>query len=433
MVERAMTPRTKLIILNSPNNPSGAVMSREDMTAIVALGARARHLCHLRRVLCLSRTTPGISFSAGEVQDAKEHLVIVGSLSKTYAMTGWRAGYALAPAPICQRHAEAAEPVDLESDFYRAEGRCGCVERDRRIASKRCAQDYIKPARPKSLADSREIPGMTCTVPQGAFYAYPNVSAYSAHGGMKSACRSWPRSLLTRSARSLRARRGLWNDTATSVCSYATSQKEVDRGLERMKKFFASSRVIQGQGCWGHRGFCPATFFLGPQSCLCDDTFHSASHPSCWRDTAAPFTINRSCQTCIHSCLKPFFSERIWGTRDLSSNLSGSAGEQPIGEAWLTGESMSGSERSDGTANRLARFRRSSAATLVGETAPQPDRFPLLIKFLFPHDKLSVQVHPDDEHAQTIGPAVGKDGMLVRACCRLRVRRLDWTEARHHS
>ena len=105
--------------------------------------------------------------------------------------------------------------------------------------------------------------------------------------------------------------------------------------------------------------------------------------------------------------LKPFFSERIWGTRDLSPIYSEAPGEQPIGEAWLTGDQC---QIANGplAGKSLGEISTKFGRDVVGETSPQPDRFPLLIKFLFPHDKLSVQVHPDDEHAQTLGQPWGK-------------------------
>ena len=99
MVERAITPRTKLIILNSPNNPSGSVMKPEDMTAVVRL-ANERGIYVISDECYVYLNYTGQLFSAGEIHEAKDRLLIVGSLSKTYAMTGWRLGYVLGPAPI---------------------------------------------------------------------------------------------------------------------------------------------------------------------------------------------------------------------------------------------------------------------------------------------------------------------------------------------
>src|ERR1700690_2096570 len=92
MVERAIPPRTKVIILNSPNNPSGSVMKPEDMTAVLKLAhERGIYVVSDECYVYLNHT--GHAFSAGCVHEVKERLIIVGSLSKTYAMTGWGLGY----------------------------------------------------------------------------------------------------------------------------------------------------------------------------------------------------------------------------------------------------------------------------------------------------------------------------------------------------
>src|SRR6201981_337216 len=99
MVERLVTPRTKLIILNSPANPSGAVMSPEDMTEVVRFAAE-RGIWVISDECYVYLNYTGREFSIGSLNEYRDRFVVVGSLSKTYAMTGWRMGYALAPAPV---------------------------------------------------------------------------------------------------------------------------------------------------------------------------------------------------------------------------------------------------------------------------------------------------------------------------------------------
>ncbi len=105
--------------------------------------------------------------------------------------------------------------------------------------------------------------------------------------------------------------------------------------------------------------------------------------------------------------LKPEFVERIWGSRDLSPLFGPAPGEAPIGEVWLTGDDnrvVNGALAGVSLGELCRRFGRD----LVGETAPETGRFPLLVKFIFPRDKLSVQVHPDDETARRAGLPCGK-------------------------
>jgi mannose-6-phosphate isomerase len=105
--------------------------------------------------------------------------------------------------------------------------------------------------------------------------------------------------------------------------------------------------------------------------------------------------------------MMPEFHERVWGTRDLAPIYSRVVGKEPIGEAWLTGEEC---KVANGPLSGvpLRELCERYGRNLVGETAPAADRFPLLVKFLFPKEKLSVQVHPDDEGAHEMGLPNGK-------------------------
>jgi mannose-6-phosphate isomerase len=104
--------------------------------------------------------------------------------------------------------------------------------------------------------------------------------------------------------------------------------------------------------------------------------------------------------------LIPGFDERPWGARDLRPVYT-KVVKQPIGEAWLT---WSDNVVANGPFNgrTLGEIARQFRRDLVGKAAPYEDRFPLLVKFLFPADKLSVQVHPDDEGARRVGQLFGK-------------------------
>ena len=98
-IARLVTPRTKMIILNSPSNPSGAVMSPEDMTEVVRFAAE-RGIWVMSDECYVYLNYTGREFSVGSLNEYRERMIVVGSLSKTYAMTGWRMGYALAPAGV---------------------------------------------------------------------------------------------------------------------------------------------------------------------------------------------------------------------------------------------------------------------------------------------------------------------------------------------
>jgi mannose-6-phosphate isomerase len=103
----------------------------------------------------------------------------------------------------------------------------------------------------------------------------------------------------------------------------------------------------------------------------------------------------------------PAFDPRPWGTTDLSPIYPDHKFDEKIGEAWLTGDQC---RVANGplAGKTLAEVSREYGRGLVGEAARHPERFPLLLKFLFPHEKLSVQVHPDDAEAQRAGQPWGK-------------------------
>lgn len=105
--------------------------------------------------------------------------------------------------------------------------------------------------------------------------------------------------------------------------------------------------------------------------------------------------------------MQPAFDPRPWGTLDLSPIYPNHKFQEKIGEAWLTGDA---SKVANGplSGKSLAELSAEYGRELVGNAAADPNRFPLLLKFLFPHEKLSVQVHPDDEAARRVGQPWGK-------------------------
>jgi len=235
MIERLVTPRTKLIILNSPSNPSGAVMSPEDLADVV-------RLAHERGIWVISdecyvylNFTPK-RFSVGSLRECRERMVIVGSLSKTYAMTGWRLGYALGPAPVINamtklQSQSTSNPASIvqKAAVTALRGPQQCVSDMR--------EEYIH-LRDHVVNGLRAIPGVKCTMPEGAFYAYPNVASFFGRSGVRTS--SDLAGKLLREAHVATVPGEGFGTSEHIRVSYATSVAELDRGLERMRKFLAS-------------------------------------------------------------------------------------------------------------------------------------------------------------------------------------------------
>jgi aspartate aminotransferase len=234
MIERAITPRTKVILLNSPSNPSGAVLTPEQMTDIVRMAAkRGIYVVSDECYVYLNYT--GRRFSVGSLKEAKERMVVVGSLSKTYAMTGWRLGYALAPAPIVKQMQKLQSQSTSNPTSIVQKAAVAAMR-----GSQECVEEMItdyKKLRDQIVNGLREIKGVTCVYPEGAFYAYPNVSGLFGKGGIKSGSDVAGR--LLREAHVVTVPGEAFGTREHIRLSYATSSKEIGRGLERMKEFFA--------------------------------------------------------------------------------------------------------------------------------------------------------------------------------------------------
>jgi aspartate aminotransferase len=235
MIERLVTPRTKMIILNSPSNPSGAVMSPKDLKAVVQLAAE-RGIWVLSDECYVYLNYTGEQFSVGSLREYRDRMLIIGSLSKTYAMTGWRLGYALGPAAVIAamqklQSQSTSNPTSIvqKAAVAALNGPQQCVEEMR--------LEYIK-LRDHVVRGLRSIPGVQCTLPEGAFYAYPNISSFIGRGGIKSASDVAGR--LLREAHVATVPGEGFGTREHIRVSYATSVTELDRGLERMRKFLAA-------------------------------------------------------------------------------------------------------------------------------------------------------------------------------------------------
>ncbi len=210
-------------------------MKPEDMTAVLKLAHdRGIYVVSDECYVYLNHT--GHSFSAGCVHEVKERLIIIGSLSKTYAMTGWRLGYALGPAPIIS----AMSKLQSQSTSNPTS-----IVQKAAVAALTGSQEPVKQMlagyialRDQVVEGLRAIPGLTCAAPNGAFYAYPNVSHYFDRGGMSSGS-DVARRLLHEAHVVVVPGEGFGTQDHVRV-SYATSQENLKRGLERMRNFFAS-------------------------------------------------------------------------------------------------------------------------------------------------------------------------------------------------
>ena len=175
-IAAAIPPKTRGLILNSPCNPTGAVLTREDVEAIAAV-AVAHDLWVFSDEPYDAIVYDGAeAFSMAQVPAARDRVIVLNSFSKTYAMTGWRVGYLLAPDP-----AYVTKLAQLQ------EGMVSCVSSFSQIAaaealgSTECVEAMVREyaRRRDLLVDGiNAIPGFSCRKPRGGFYAYVNIKAF---------------------------------------------------------------------------------------------------------------------------------------------------------------------------------------------------------------------------------------------------------------
>ena len=232
-VEELITPRTRMIVVNSPNNPTGAVVPREEMEKLLAVAARHKLLLLSDECYChfLYDDPP---FSLGSSQD-RDHLLIVGSLSKTYAMTGWRVGFALGS------HKLLAHMLKLQSH---STSNPTSIAQKAAVEALRASQDPVRAMlaeyrrrRDRVVEGLRAIPDIKCTLPQGAFYAYPNISAYLNRDGLANTT-VLAEKLLDEAHVAVVPGPAFGTQKHVRL-SYATSLNHIDEGLKRMAAFFA--------------------------------------------------------------------------------------------------------------------------------------------------------------------------------------------------
>jgi len=232
-VARAITQRTKLVILNSPCNPSGRVIPPEEFQRIMELlDERGIYVitdeCYLRFVY-----PPAQVFSAASLPaELRTRLCIAGSFSKTYAMTGWRVGYALAPREwtreMLKVQGHSTSNPNSIAQYAAIEALKGPQESVAEMLAEYTAR------RAWLLAALREIPRLSCNEPEGAFYAFPSVR--ECLGGELTTSADFASRLLTEEHTVVTDGAAFGAEGYLRI-SYATSMEQLVEGVTRIRRF----------------------------------------------------------------------------------------------------------------------------------------------------------------------------------------------------
>lgn len=175
-LEAAITPRTRLMILCSPSNPTGSVYSHQELQGLVDVISRHPQITVIADEIYQHINFTGSFTSLSAFPEIADRTVVINGVSKAYAMTGWRIGFIAAPLPIAKACSKlqsqyTSNPSSVAQKAAEAAylGPQDCVEEMRKAFERR--RDLVV-----SLA--REIPGLKVNCPQGAFYLFPEVSSY---------------------------------------------------------------------------------------------------------------------------------------------------------------------------------------------------------------------------------------------------------------
>ncbi len=236
-LEQAITPKTKLLILNSPSNPTGAVYTRAELAELVAVAVRHNlyilsdemyeHLVYDgAQPTCVATLSP----------EAEARTVVVAGFSKTYSMTGWRLGTLVAPAPIAKACAEIQSQQTSNATTFAQFGALAALkEREKTAAALQTMLAAFDRRRKFLHTELNKIPGMRCLLAQGAFYLFPNISSFGLTD--QEFC-----SRLLDEQKVAAVPGSAFGAQGFLRLSYATSDEILAKGVARLAKFCANLR-----------------------------------------------------------------------------------------------------------------------------------------------------------------------------------------------
>jgi aspartate aminotransferase len=233
-VEKLVTPKTKLVIVNSPNNPTGAVTPPEEMEKLLALAVRHSIRLMSDECYCQFIYDGRKPFSIGSSKN-RDHLIIVGSLSKTYSMTGWRVGFALGPPSLLANMLKLQSHSTSNPTSFAQSGAVEALRGPQESVAMMRAE--FERRRRAIVTGLRAIPGVRCGLPEGAFYVYPNVGSFLKKDGLADTVALAEK--LLEEARVAVVPGVAFGTHEHLRISYATSQEQIDEGLRRLREFFA--------------------------------------------------------------------------------------------------------------------------------------------------------------------------------------------------
>ena len=235
----AITPKTKLLILCSPSNPTGSVYSREELEALASVLERHPQVFVISDEIYEHINYVGAHQSLAQFPSIRERIVIINGVSKGYAMTGWRIGFIAAPlwiAKACNKlqgqYTSGASSIAQKAAAAAFAGEQGCVETMRQAFQHR--RDLV-------VRLAKEIPGLKVNDPQGAFYLFPEISHYlgKSDGERKINTSSDLAMYILEVGHVATVAGDAFGAPDYLRLSYATSEENITEAMRRMKEVLA--------------------------------------------------------------------------------------------------------------------------------------------------------------------------------------------------
>jgi aspartate aminotransferase len=235
-LEKTITPRTKAVILNSPSNPTGSAHKKEDLQALAEVIVK-HNILVISDDIYEKIVYDGYKFCsiASLHEKLKDLTIVVNGVSKAYAMTGWRIGYAAGPDDIIAAVTKIQSQNTSNPTSISQKAAVEALNGDQGIVT-RMVSEFAK-RRNFIVKALNDIPGVTCLSPQGAFYVFPNVSALYGHshsGKPINNSTELSAYLLDEANVAVVPGKEFGNDQYIRL-SYATSMENIQEGLRRIK------------------------------------------------------------------------------------------------------------------------------------------------------------------------------------------------------
>jgi aminotransferase len=227
-IEAAITPRSKALLIGYPNNPTGAVLSRERMTEIAAV-AEAHDLLILSDEI-YDRLVYGVTHTCfSSLPGMRERTIVLQGFSKAYAMTGFRVGYALAPAAVLAAMRKVHQYMIMSAPTIGQHTALAAITQ-----AEEAVQEMVSryDRRRKLIVNGLNEIGLTCFEPQGAFYAFPSIEVTGLDD------EAFAETLLQEERVAVVPGSAFGESGRGFVrCSYATAYQQIEEALERMARF----------------------------------------------------------------------------------------------------------------------------------------------------------------------------------------------------